>query len=458
MDNQEILNNESQVLPFSLEAEQAVLGAILIDPEVISEVADIIKPECFYLPQHKAIAEAMWSMDAFSKKIDSITVLEELKREKVFDDAGGKSYLLQLAQVVPTTVNSVSYAKIIKEKHYIRSLILAARKIINDASEADVQADTLLDSAEQSIYEIRQNKESGGLVHIKKVITGETVEKLEKLTKEEYKEDFLGIPSGISAIDKFISGFHKSDLIILGARPGMGKTSLALNFARNVALKSKKCVAVFSLEMTREQLVERLISSEAAIPSTKFRTGNFDTNEWSRISQASGILTSCNMFLDETPGMTVAEMKSRLRRLNPKPDLVIIDYLGLMTSTKYKDNRVLQIQDITGNLKAMAKELNVPIICCSQLARSTEARGKSHRPQLADLRDSGSIEQDADIVMFIYRDVYYQNESENPEDINKNEAECIIAKNRHGEVGTAYLNFDAQFTRFTTRDYAHEEQ
>lgn len=457
MDNQEILSNEAQILPFSLEAEQAVLGAILIDPEIISDVAEIIKPEHFYLPQHEAIAEAMWTMDALSKKIDSITVLEELKKGKVFDDAGGKSYLLQLAQIVPTSANSVSYAKIVKEKHYMRSLILAARKIINEASEPEVDVDMLLENAERSIYEIRQNKDVGGLVHIKKVIAGETFEKLDKLTKEEYREDFLGIPSGISAIDRFISGFHKTDLIILGARPGMGKTSLALNFARNVALKSKKCVAVFSLEMTREQLVERLISSEAAIPSMKFRTGAFDSNEWSRIIESSGVLTECNLFLDETPGLTVAEMKSRLRRLNPKPDLVIIDYLGLMTSTKYKDNRVLQIQDITGNLKAMAKELDVPIICCSQLARSTEARGKSHKPQLADLRDSGSIEQDADIVMFIYRDIYYQAESDNPEDINKNDAECIIAKNRHGEVGTAYLNFDAQFTRFTTRDNIHEE-
>lgn len=457
MDNQEILSNEAQILPFSLEAEQAVLGAILIDPEIISDVAEIIKPEHFYLPQHEAIAEAMWTMDALSKKIDSITVLEELKKGKVFDDAGGKSYLLQLAQIVPTSANSVSYAKIVKEKHYMRSLILAARKIINEASEPEVDVDMLLENAERSIYEIRQNKDVGGLVHIKKVIAGETFEKLDKLTKEEYREDFLGIPSGISAIDRFISGFHKTDLIILGARPGMGKTSLALNFARNVALKSKKCVAVFSLEMTREQLVERLISSEAAIPSMKFRTGAFDSNEWSRIIESSGVLTECNLFLDETPGLTVAEMKSRLRRLNPKPDLVIIDYLGLMTSTKYKDNRVLQIQDITGNLKAMAKELDVPIICCSQLARSTETRGKSHKPQLADLRDSGSIEQDADIVMFIYRDIYYQAESDNPEDINKNDAECIIAKNRHGEVGTAYLNFDAQFTRFTTRDNIHEE-
>lgn len=458
MDNNELLSSESQVLPFSLEAEQAVLGAILIDPDIISEISEQIKPEHFYLPQHKAIADAIWAMDALSKKIDSITVLEELKKEKVFDDAGGKSYLLQLAQIVPTSANASSYAKIIKEKHYIRSLILAARKIINDASEPEINADILLESAEQSIYEIRQNRDVGGLVHIKKVIAGETFERLDKISKEEYREDFIGIPSGISAIDKFTTGFHKSDLVILGARPGMGKTSLALNFARNVAVNSKKCVAFFSLEMTREQLAERLIASEAAIPSVKFRTGELDTNEWSRLAQASGVLSECNIFLDETSNITVPEIKARLRRLNPKPELVIIDYLGLMHSARRIDNRVQEISEITRNLKIMAKELNVPIICCSQLARTTEARGKSHKPQLADLRDSGSIEQDADIVMFIYRDIYYQAESDNPEDINANAAECIIAKNRHGEVGTAKLNFDAQFTRFTTPDYSYEEQ
>lgn len=458
MDNNEILSSESQVLPFSLEAEQAVLGAILIDPDVISSVAETIKPEYFYLPQHKAIAQAMWAMDALSKKIDSITILEELKKDKVFDDAGGKSYLLQLAQIVPTSANASSYAKIIKEKHYVRSLILAARKIINDAVTPDINADELLEVAEQTIYEIRQDRDAGGLVHIKKVITGETFEKLDKIKKEEYKDEFLGIPSGISAIDKFTTGFHKSDLVILGARPGMGKTSLALNFARNVAVQSGKCVAFFSLEMTREQLVERLISSEAAIPSIKFRTGDLDENEWSRIAQASGILTKSNIFLDETSNITVPEMKARLRRLDPKPELVVIDYLGLMHSARRIDNRVQEISEITRNLKIMAKELNVPIICCSQLARTTEARGKSHKPQLADLRDSGSIEQDADIVMFIYRDIYYSAESDNPEDINANAAECIIAKNRHGEVGTAKLNFDPEFTRFTTPDYSYEEQ
>lgn len=458
MDNNEILNGDSQVLPFSLEAEQAVLGAILIDPEVISSVAETIKPEYFYLPQHKAIAQAMWAMDALSKKIDSITILEELKKDKIFDDAGGKSYLLQLAQIVPTSANASSYAKIIKEKHYVRSLILAARKIINDAVTPDINADELLEVAEQTIYEIRQDRDAGGLVHIKKVITGETFEKLDKIKKEEYKDEFLGIPSGISAIDKFTTGFHKSDLVILGARPGMGKTSLALNFARNVAVQSKKCVAFFSLEMTREQLVERLISSEAAIPAIKFRTGDLDENEWSRIAQASGVLTKSNIFLDETSNITVPEMKARLRRLDPKPELVVIDYLGLMHSARRIDNRVQEISEITRNLKIMAKELNVPIICCSQLARTTEARGKSHKPQLADLRDSGSIEQDADIVLFIYRDIYYSAESDNPEDINENAAECIVAKNRHGEVGTAKLYFDPEFTRFTTPDYSYEEQ
>ncbi len=457
MENNEVLSNDSQLLPFSNDAEQAVLGALLIDPEVFSSVAEIIKPDYFYLPQHKAIADCIWLLDALSKKIDVITVLDELKKNNVFDDAGGKSYLLTLAQIVPTSANVTSYATIVREKYYIRSLILAARNIINEATDENINADMLLESAEQTIYEIRQDRDISGLVHIKDVLATETFPKFDKMNKQEYKEELMGVPTGISSIDYFINGFHKSDLVILGARPGMGKTSLALNFARNVALKSKKCVAFFSLEMSREQIVERFISSEAAIPSTKFRTGELDKNEWSRITQATGILSTCNIYIDESSNVTVPEMKARLRRMNPKPDFVVIDYLGLMHSARKIDNRVQEISEITRSLKIMAKELGVPILCCSQLARSTEARGKSHKPQLADLRDSGSIEQDADIVMFIYRDVYYSAESDNPEDINQNAAECIIAKNRHGQVGTAKLHFDPDFTRFTTPDNYHED-
>lgn len=457
MVNDTLLNLDGQVLPFSLEAEQAVIGAILIDPACISVLADVLKPDNLYLEQHKAIYSIMWNMYSLSQVIDSVTVLEELKKQGVYDDSGGKSYLLQLAQMVPSTANVESYAKIIKEKYYIRTLILAAREIINDAATSDVDAAMLLDSAEQRIYEIRQGRENEGLKHIREVILGETMEKLDKLTKEEYKDELLGIPTGISAVDRITTGIHKSDLVILGARPGMGKTSMALNIARNVAVNTKKTVCFFSLEMTREQLVERLLSNEASIISSKFRTGKLDPDDWVRFAQASDLLINTNIYLDESSNITVPEMKAKLRRMK-SVDLVVIDYLGLMNSAKKIDNRVQEISEITRSLKVMAKELMVPVICCAQLSRGTEGRGKSHRPQLSDLRDSGSIEQDADIVLFLYREDYYSNDSTDPEEVDANAAECIVAKNRHGEVGTAHLKWDGQFTRFTTPEYTYEEQ
>lgn len=454
MESNNLINTESGVLPFSLEAEQAVIGSVLIEPAVLSDISDSIKPEYFYLPQHQSIFKVMWEMNFYNKPIDAVTVLNELKNQGIYDDAGGKEYLIRLADMVPSASNIESYVSIIREKYNIRSVILAARDIINDASKDDVDSSSLLDSAEKRIFDIRQDKESEGLVHIRDVIIDETMVRLDKITREEFKEEFQGIPSGISALDRYTTGFHKSDLIILGARPGMGKTSLALNFARNVAVTGKKTVAFFSLEMTREQLVERLLANEASVESTKMRTGQLDNDEWLRIIQATELLSNTNIYLDETSTITVNTMKTRLRRMKKKPDLVVIDYLGLMknNNSKYDGNRVNEISEITRNLKVMAKELMVPVICCAQLSRGTEVKGKSHRPALADLRDSGSIEQDADIVLFIYRENYYANESEAPDDIDINAAECIVAKNRHGEVGTAHLRWDPQFTRYTTAE------
>ncbi len=457
MANENLINDDGQVLPFSLEAEQSVLGAVLIDPPCMSVLTDLIKPEHFYLPQHQAIYSIMLNMSNFSKPIDSVTLLEELKKQGVYDDAGGKSYLLTLAQTVPTSANIESYAKIVKEKYYIRALILASRDIINEASMGDVDASLLLDSAEQRIYEIRQGRETTGLKHISEIITGETMDRVDKLSKEEYREEFTGIPTGISALDKITTGLHKSDLIILGARPGMGKTSMALNFARNVALNEKKTVCFFSLEMTREQLAERLIANEGSIVSTKLRTGQLDPDDWVRFAQASDLLCGTNIYIDETSNITVPEIKARVRRIK-NVDLVVIDYLGLVRPTSNLGNRVQEISEITRSLKIMAKELMVPVVCCAQLSRGAkDANGRHHRPQLTELRDSGSIEQDADIVLFIYREGYYASESDNPEEIDINEAECIVAKNRHGEVGTAKLRWDPQFTRFTTPDYFHDD-
>lgn len=443
---------EGKGMPFSNEAEQSVLGSILIDPVVINEVLIKIKPEYFYIPQNRKIFEIISRMNAMGKTIDFVTVLEALKEEGVFDDTGGKSYLKNLLEIVPSTKNVDVYINIIRERYYIRSLINTSRDIIEVASEGNVDAGLLLDSAEQKIYEIRQGREISGLKHIKDVIEAETFDRLSKISNPDTKNDYIGIPTGISMLDKIITGLNKSDLIILGARPGMGKTSFALNIATNVAVKRNKTVCFFSLEMTRDQLAQRVLSGEAAIKSEKMRTGDLSPEEWRRLAQAGEHISKAPIYFDETSGITVPEMKAKLRRMK-NVDLVIIDYLGLMQSATRKENRVQEVSDITRSLKAMAKELNVPVIACAQLSRGTEVKGKSHKPALSDLRESGSIEQDADIVLFLYRENYYSSENTDPEVvIDEHKAECIVAKNRHGETATVDLYWDGQYTRFTSRD------
>lgn len=448
-----IYNLDGGRMPYALEAEQAVLGAILIDPACLNEIAVQMKTEYFYIPQHKEIYGAMASMFELSQTIDFVSLLEKLKRDGVYDEAGGKAYLTQLVQTVPSSANVLTHVAIIRERYYARSLMNAAQTIIKDVNENSLDSGKLLDSAEQRIYEIRQGREISGLTHIKSVIENETYDRLSKMADPETRNDYVGIPSGIGALDKMITGLNKSDLIILGARPGMGKTSFALNIVRNVAVTSGKTVCFFSLEMSRDQLAQRMLSSEAGIKSEKLRTGELDEAEWTRLAQAGDNLSKANIFFDETSTITVPEMKAKLRRMKPAPDLVVIDYLGLMKSARNIDNRVQEVSEITRNLKIMAKELKVPVIACAQLSRGTEAKGKSHKPALSDLRDSGSIEQDADIVLFLYRETYYDNEKADDEDRgDPNKAECIVAKNRHGEIGTVDLYWDGQFTRFTSLD------
>ena len=443
-------------LPYSIEAEQAVLGAIIIDPECLNLAATQIKEEYFYLKEHREIYKTLRGMLEFGgKAIDFISLLEQLKRNGVYDEAGGKAYLTQLAKAVPTSKNIATYIDIIRERYYARSLLQAAETIIKDVNENLLDTNLLLDHAEQSIYDIRQGREVSGLVHIGKVIEDETYARLTKITDPETAEEYKGIPTGISALDKVLTGLNKSDLIIVGARPGMGKTSFALNIARNVAVNAKKTVCFFSLEMTRDQLAQRILSNEASIESEKLRTGELSTDEWTRLAQAGTNLATAPIYFDETSGITVPEMKAKLRRMK-KVDLVVIDYLGLMQSARKTENRVQEVSDITRNLKAMAKELNVPVVACAQLSRGTETKGKSHKPALADLRESGSIEQDADIVMFIYRENYYKSETDdnvNPENApDPNKAEIIVAKNRHGSVDTVELYWDGKFTRFASQD------
>ncbi len=447
-----IYNLDGNRLPYSVEAEQAVLSAILIDPHCLSEVAVNMNAEYFYIPQHREIYKTMAAMYELSQTIDYVSLLEKLKNDGVYDEAGGKAYLSQLAQAVPSSANILTHIAIIKERYYARSLMNAAQNIIKDINDGELDSGKLIDNAEQSIYTIRQGREVTGLTHIKSVIENETYDRLTKMSDPATRADYIGVPCGIGALDKMITGLNKSDLIILGARPGMGKTSFALNIARNVAVNAGKTVCFFSLEMSRDQLAQRMLSSEAGIKSEKLRTGELEDDEWTRLAQAGDNLSKANIYFDETSNITVPEMKAKLRRM-PKVDLVIIDYLGLMKSARNIDNRVQEVSEITRNLKIMAKDLGLPVIACAQLSRGTEAKGKSHRPALSDLRDSGSIEQDADIVLFLYRDTYYDSEKGEDEDrADPNKAECIVAKNRHGEIGTVDLYWDGQFTRFTSVD------
>lgn len=442
------------VLPFAPEAEQSLLGAILLEPACLSTVAEMIpRAEYFYQRNNQIIYSAMLDMFTLGRPVDFVTVLDHLKSEEAFDQETGKVYLTQLAQLVPSISNVSQYAEIVRDKYDLRMLILAARGILDDATDGSNETTRLIDSAEQRIFDIRQGKNMQGLQKINEVIleTFETLDRLNSPDADKYK----GIPTGIGELDKTITGLNRSDLIILAARPGMGKTSFALNIARNAAVVSGKRVAFFSLEMSREQLASRMLSSEALVGSTKLRTGELTSEEWIRLVEGGDILGKTEIYFDDTPGITVPEMKAKIRRLQDV-DLVLIDYLQLMQSSRRIDNRVQEISEITRNLKIMAKELAIPVITLSQLARTSEKR-TDHRPVLSDLRDSGSIEQDADIVLFLYRDEYYQNENGPAEDGNQGKSECIVAKNRHGESKSVPLHWQGEFTKFTSEEYVRHE-
>ncbi|WP_316607388.1 replicative DNA helicase [uncultured Ruminococcus sp.] len=435
-------------LPYSPEAEQAVLGAILMEPDAIARVAEILpSAEYFYLNNHRTIYAAMMSMFTSGRPVDQITVLEMLKMERDFDDATGKTYLVQLAQSCPSIANVENYAHIVRDKYDVRALISAARDIIEDSTEGESEPQMLIDSAEQKIFDIRRGKNIQGLQRIDEVLF-QTFDRLDMLSRED--DSVKPVSTGIGDLDRVITGLNRSDLILLAARPGMGKTSFALNIARNVSVIGKKTVAFFSLEMTKEQLASRLLSSEALVGGTKLRTGRLSNEEWERLIGAGDVLKNANMYLDDTPGITVPEMKAKLRRLK-RVDLVVIDYLQLMSTGRRDGNRVQEISELTRNLKILAKEIDVPVICLSQLSRASEQR-QDHRPQLSDLRDSGSIEQDADIVLFLYRDGYYDREkgAETAQAaVDQNSGECIVAKNRHGETTIVKLHWQGEFMRFT---------
>lgn len=441
--------------PYSMDAEQAVLGAILIDTNCFDRVSGILRTaDCFYIPQHKAIYTIIANLKLLNQKVDALIVAEELRRNGTYDEASGKNYLAQLAQSVPSIANVENYAKIIREKYYLRTLMDAASEMLKNAADEELPADTIMDAAEQKIYNIRQGTKDNEPTRLSDIITNEVYDNLQKLTDPALAAEYKGIPTGFSLLDKYMTGLNKSDLILIGARPAMGKTSFALNIARNVAVQAKKKVVFFSLEMGKEQLAQRILSTEARVESQKMRTGELTDDDWQRIAQATLSLNEAELYFDDTANITVPEMKARVRKMRDV-DCVIIDYLQLMQGTKRTDSRVQEVSEITRSLKLMAKDLKIPVITCSQLSRSTEGRGKSHKPQLSDLRESGSIEQDADIVLMLYRESYYDEEKNETVVTDENKAQVIVAKNRHGGTGEIDLHWNGNYTMFSTPELYH---
>ncbi|WP_298527196.1 replicative DNA helicase [uncultured Ruminococcus sp.] len=432
-------------LPHSIEAEQSVIGAVLADTSALPVVIEKIKPEYFYNEQHKAIYSIILRMFTSGQPVDIITVLNEAEKLHIFDSsAEGRRYLAEIGDALPSTSNIESYCKIVADKYFIRSLGLAARMILDDIQSGEQDSQLLLDAAEQKIYDIRQGRDVQGLIPLKAAIT-EAYDRLGKISGPD-KDKYVGARTGFTLLDSITSGLNKSDLIIIAARPGMGKTSFAMNIATNVARRSEKEVVTFNLEMSKEQLATRILSTEALVDSNSLRNGRISSEDWVKLATSAGYLSTLPLFIDDTASMTVQQMKAKLRRTK-NLGLVIIDYLQLMESTSRSDNRVVVISEITRQLKVMAKELNVPVILLSQLSRAVESR-TDKRPMLSDLRESGSIEQDADIVLFLYREAYYNKESQ-----RQNISECIVAKNRHGETGTVELIWDGQYTRFSNPEY-----
>ena len=467
MPNERHYNNELNLesvginQPFNMQAEQSVLGAVLLKPDTLTDLVEIIKPEMFYTRQNAQIWSEMLRLFTNDQTIDFVTLLDAVISDGVFPSADeAKVYLTGLAETVPSISNVKAYAQIVQEKYLVRQLMDVAKDILQDAGD-EPDADLLLENAEQRIYEIRSGRDSSALTPLSSSMV-ETLTNLQKISGPD-ADKYKGIPTGFRLLDTVLTGLGRGDLIILAARPGMGKTSFALNIATNVARQQKVPTIIFSLEMTCEQLTDRILSSTANIDSQAFRTGRLNNSDWNDFAQATSLLYNAPIYMDDSSGISVPEIKAKIRTINQDPKkekigLVIIDYLQLMQSAKRTESRVQEISDITRNLKIMAKELNVPVIALSQLSRAAEkTTGRSdHRPQLSDLRDSGSIEQDADIVLFLYRAAYYNAQNGEENQANENEAECIVAKNRHGETSVVRLGWDGAHTRFSNLDVTHE--
>ena len=441
-----------KIPPNDIEAEQAVLGSMLIDKDAVNAAIETLNKEDFYREDNKVIFEAMINLYNKPEPIDIITVKDELLSMGKFDVVGGLEYLADLPEKVPTTANVEKYIKIVEEKSILRGLIKTSNELINLGYDETQEVNSVMDQAEKKVFELMQNRNQSGYHAIKDVLV-DSFAQLEKLYNQ--KEGITGVPSGFADLDLRTAGFHNSELIILAARPAMGKTAFALNIATNAAARSNVPVLLFSLEMSKEQLVNRVLCSEAMIDSNKLRTGKIEENDWVKIVEALGPLSEAEMYIDDTAGISITEIRAKARKLKLEKNigLIIIDYLQLIQGSGNRKNgsREQEISEISRSLKILAKELDIPVIALSQLSRAAEQR-TDHRPMLSDLRESGSIEQDADIVMFLYRDDYYNEESE-----NKNIAEVILAKNRSGSVGTAEVLWMSSYTKFANIERYREE-
>ncbi len=436
-------------LPQSLEAEQAVLGSILIDSRCVADVIGIVRPEDFYLQQNREIYETIYTMFNFSQTIDPVTVLDKMRELGVYHD-NTRDYILQLMEITPTAANAVRYAGIVRDKAMLRGLADAGSDIVETVYAQVGTPAELLENAEKKIYALRKGERGDSLEHIG-VTLHKVFERLEELSQSD--SAIPGMSTGLRDLDAKINGLNNSDLLLVAARPAMGKSAFALNLALNVAKKYEKTVAIFNLEMSREQLAMRLLAIESFVDGQKMATGKLTEEEWTKIGMAAASLSQTDIRIDDNPSVTVAEMNAKLRRVE-NLGMVVIDYLQLMSGSGYGkggENRQSVVSDISRSLKIMAKELNVPVICLSQLSRGPESR-TDKRPMLSDLRESGAIEQDADEVLFLYRDEYYNDNTE-----DKGVAECIVSKNRHGEVGTVKLQWIPQYQTFADREWKHAE-
>ncbi|NBI65940.1 replicative DNA helicase [Pseudoflavonifractor sp. 60] len=439
-------------MPYAMDAEHAVLGSMLIDPRCVPEVIEKLRPEDFYLRQNQEIFETIYSMFNYSLTIDPVTILEQMRHNGYYHEGQSWEYLYQLMDTTPTAANVGDYIEILQDKALLRRVAEVAGELLVSIQQGTVSGQDILTVAEQRIYALRQGRASRGLIPISQVII-DVYSRLEELSAQD--SAIPGLSTGLRDLDRAISGLNNSDLILLAARPGMGKTSMALNILLDAGKRSGKKVAFFSLEMSREQLALRLISSECYIDNKKLVTGKLSDDDWESVAAAADSLNRSTILVDDDSSVTVADINAKCRRVD-NLGLVVIDYLQLMQSAGGKsgsrgENRQQIVSDISRSLKIMAKELNVPVLCLSQLSRANESR-QDKRPMLSDLRESGAIEQDADIVLFLYREGYYNRESDNP-----NLAECIIAKNRHGETGTVELQWTPEFTTFTDMERRREE-